>query len=84
MLSVGPKRLGGESASVRHEVMPQCGKFKPGGCRGCRRRRVRYAAFVRTRPGLGLGLSADNLPNSDSSGGNFPASSEPIRPPQSD
>jgi hypothetical protein len=32
VLSVGPKRLGGESASVHHEVMSQCGKFKPGGC----------------------------------------------------
>ncbi len=32
VLSVGPKRLGGESASVRHEVMSQCGKFKPDDC----------------------------------------------------
>jgi hypothetical protein len=32
VLSVGPKRLGGESASVRHEVVSQCGKFKPDDC----------------------------------------------------
>jgi hypothetical protein len=32
VLSVGPKRPGGESASVHDEVMSQCGKFKPGGC----------------------------------------------------
>lgn len=28
MLSVEPKRLGGVSASVRHEVVLQSGKFK--------------------------------------------------------
>ena len=67
MLSIGPKRLRrGAALRFVQEVVPQCGKFKPGGCvdfaQALLRNRRRYTRLLVARViSWQMALSADNL-----------------------